>query len=99
MSLPLRVIVVFDVAAAVGLLVVALADPPEGPGETGEALVGGLGLGTLALAAAFHGGHAGLPARSGVGEALAGTLGAVAFLAALARAVLRSRRGRRRADP
>jgi hypothetical protein len=92
-SLAVTVVLVFDVAAALGLLAVALADPPEGPAEVGEAFLGALGAGTLALAAAFHGGHVGLPRISTPGAAVSGTLGALAFLVALGRAVGRGRLG------
>lgn len=93
-SIAVTVILVFDVAAAAGLLTVALVEPPEGPAEVGEAFVGALGAGTLALAAAFHGGHLGLPRISTVGAALAGTVGAGAYVGALGRAARRARAGR-----
>lgn len=89
---PAVVILIFDVAAALGLLFVALVDPPHGVGEIGEAIVGAAGAGTLGLAVALHGGHLGLPAQKGPGEVVAGTAGAVAFLWALARAFGRYRR-------
>lgn len=88
-SLALTVILVFDLAAVAGLLVVALVDPPVGPAQVGEATVGALGAGAVALAAAFHGGHLGLPRISTPGAAVAGTLGAAGYLLALARAARR----------
>lgn len=94
-STTLRVLLAFDAAAAAGLLVVALVDPPHGRRELGEALLGAAGAGTLGLAAAIHGGHLGLPRAAGPGPALAGSLGAVVFVVVLGRAAARARSGGR----